>query len=57
METIKQQSGLRKNMHFISNKLNFGDDDVVHDIPAQIITSYTKGDPRAFASVADEVKV
>lgn len=57
METIKQQSSIRGNMLFITNKLNFGENDVVADIPEQIITSYTKGDSKAFASVADKIKV
>lgn len=54
---IKQQAGIRRNMHFISNKLNFGENGIVTDIPEQIITSYTKGDPGAFASVAEEIRV
>ena len=57
IETIKQQAGLRDNMRFITNRLNFGENDVVSDIPQQIITSYTKGDPKAIASVADYIKV
>ena len=57
METIRQQSFIRSNMLFVSNKLRFGADDVVCDVPSQIITSYTKGDKKAFASVSDKIKV
>ncbi len=57
METIGQQAKVRSNMHFISNKLKFGEDGVVSDIPNPIITSYTKADPKAFSQVAGAIKV
>ena len=56
METIGQQAKIRSNMHFISNKLKFGEDGVVCDIPDHITTSYTKADPNAFAPVAETIK-
>ena len=57
METVRQKSSIRSNVRFITNRLNFGQDGVASDIPKTIITSYTKGDPKAFSSVADDIKV
>ena len=56
METINQQAKIRSNMHFIANKLKFGQDGAVSGIPDPIITSYTKADPGALTPVAEIIK-
>ncbi len=57
VETLTQQSSVRGNMHVISNRLSFNEEGVASAIPANITTSYTKADPKAFQPVEEYIKV